>query len=254
MTSLFDLSGRVALLTGAGRGLGFEIAKAFAQAGATVYINGSSVERLDVAKARFAQEGLEARTLPFDVSDRPSMALAVDRIVREQGRLDILVNNVGARLREPLDKISDAELALLLDKNVVSAFALSKRCAESMKKGDYGRIINISSTSALRGRKGDAAYIISKGGINSMTLAMAAEFGPFGITSNAILPGTFRTETNESVFTMPGIDDYFRNRVLLQRGGRPSEIAGAALFLASPAASYVTGALLPVDGGYLAAG
>lgn len=254
MLDRFDLKGRVALVTGAVRGLGLEIARAFGEAGARVYINGSDQSRAEFAAERLRKENLDVLPMVFDVADEAAGDAALSELFARQGRLDILVNNVGARFRKPIEKIGSAELAKMLDINLIAAFVLSKRCAAMMIPGQYGRIINISSTAGQRGRTGDAAYIISKGGLNALTRALAAEYGPHGITCNTIVAGTFLTETNEGRFTSESALQWFQNRVLLQRAGQPPEIAGAALFLASPAASYVTGITLPVDGGYLIAG
>ena len=250
----FGLAGRVALITGAARGLGFEIARALGGAGAVVYINGSNRDRAQLAAERLTGEGIRALPLAFDVTDEAAGDAALDELFASQGRLDILVNNVGMRFRQPLDKIGSAEIRTMLDANLVAAFMLSKRSASLMIKGNYGRIINISSVASERARAGDAAYIVTKGALNSLTRALAAEFGRYGITCNAIVPGTFRTETNEEILKAESMQQWFQSRVLLRRVGEPWEIGGAALFLASPAAGYVTGISLPVDGGYLVAG
>jgi gluconate 5-dehydrogenase len=253
MLEEFSLAGRVALVTGSTRGLGFEIARGMAAAGARVYVNGTNAERLKRAVERLAALGVTAHPACFDVSDEPLAASTIERIFAESGRLDILVNNVGIRMREPLEKIGGAELRRMLEVDLVSAFSLAKLAAPLMARGGYGRIINISSVAALRGRQGDAAYIIAKGGMNAMTRSLAAEFGPLGVTCNAIMPGGFLTEANENLRT-PAMQQMFRTRMPLGRAGDPPEIAGPAVFLASPAASYVTGICLPVDGGSLAAG
>jgi len=253
MLQEFSLEGRIALITGSARGLGFEIARGMAVSGAKVYINGTSEDRLQRAVHRLEAAGASAAPLCFDVTDETMAAAAIERITMETGRLDVLVNNVGVRMREPLDKIGSAELRSMLDVDLVSAFTLAKLAAPHMAKGGYGRIINISSIAAQRGRAGDAAYIIVKGGMNAMTRSLAAEFGPYGITCNAIMPGGFLTETNENLKT-PAMQEMFRTRMPLGRAGNPPEIAGPAVFLASPAASYVTGICLAVDGGALATG
>ena len=254
MLKNFCLDGRVALVTGSARGLGLEIAHALAQAGAKVYINGTDRGRLEAAAHRLRDHDCTVFPAPFDVSNEHESQTALDGIFAETGRIDILVNNVGARLRRSLDEIGRAEMAELFNVNVLSAFSLSKRAAALMANGRYGRIINISSVAAERGRAGDLAYITVKGAMNAMTRGLAAEFAPDGITCNAILPGPFLTETNEAAFDAPAMQDWFRDRILLQRPGDPPEIGGAAVFLASPSASFVTGVMLPVDGGYLAAG
>jgi gluconate 5-dehydrogenase len=247
----FDLEDRVALVTGSARGLGFEIARGLAAAGARVYINGTNEKRLQHAVERLKCRGVDVASVCFDVSDECLAAQSIERIFSDNDRLDILVNNVGVRMREPLEKIGSAQLRQMLDIDLVSAFTLSKLAAPLMSKGHYGRIINISSVAAIRGRTGDAAYIIVKGGMNSMTRSLAAEFGPAGITCNAIMPGGFLTETNENLKT-PAMQEMFKSRMPLGRAGDPQEIAGPAVFLASPAASYVTGVCLAVDGGALA--
>lgn len=251
MNVSFDLTGRVALVTGSARGLGFEIARGLAAAGAKVYVNGTDQGRAQAAVDKITAENGKAAPAVFDVADEAAGAKMLDDIFAREGRFDILVNNVGIRFREALDKIQSADLHRMFGANVAAAFLLARQGAAMMKKANYGRIINISSVAAQRGRLNDAAYIIVKGGMNSMTIALAAELGSSGITCNAIMPGTFATETNKAAFDSDFARNFFKTRVLLQRPGDPPEIAGAAVFLASPAASYVTGLLMPVDGGHL---
>lgn len=253
MAADFRLDGRVALVTGSARNLGYEIARGYAEAGATVYVNGTHEGRLDEAVERLKGEGLAVLPALFDVSDETRASGEIERIFSENGRLDILVNNVGIRMREPLEKIGSAELRHMLNVDLVSAFALSKLAAPHMERGGYGRIINMGSVGGERGRRGDAAYIIVKGGMHAMTKALCAELGPMGITVNAILPGGFLTVGNENLATEQ-MREMFKSRMPFGRAGDPREIAGAAIFLASPAASYITGVLLPVDGGSLATG
>ena len=243
----FNLEGRVALVTGSARGLGFEIARGMAKAGARVIINGTNADNLLRACERLEEIGIEVRASCFDVSNEARATEEVEKIYSEAGRFDILVNNVGIRMREPLEKIGSDDLRHMLDVDLVSAFALSKAAAPLMAQGSYGRIVNISSVAALRGFRNDAAYIIVKGAMNAMTRSLAAEFGPSGITCNAIMPGGFLTESNEHFKSSPR-REMFR-AMPLGRPGDPEEIAGAAVFLASPASSYVTGICMAVDGG-----
>ena len=246
MLEPFSLEGRVALVTGSARGLGFEIARGMLAAGARVFINGTNDANLQSALGRLTEFGSRVQAKCFDVSDEAASEEAVGAIHSENGRLDILVNNVGIRMREPIEKIGSEDLRRMLDVDLVSAYALSKLCAPLMAEGGYGRIINISSVAALRGFKGDAAYIIVKGAMNAMTRSFAAEFGPL-VTCNAIMPGGFSTESNPHFKDSPRREMF--KGLALGRPGDPSEIAGPAVFLASPVASYVTGLCMAVDGG-----
>lgn len=247
----FRLDGRVATVTGASRGLGLEIARALGSAGARIYINGTDEGRLGAAVDRLGRDGVVALPACFDVSDADAAKASVDRIFATEGRLDILVNNVGVRMRRPLEEIGATELRHMLDVDLVSAFSLSKFVAPMMADASYGRIINISSVAALRAKRNDAAYIIVKGAMNAMTRSLACEFGRSGITCNAIMPGPFLTESNPHMRT-PEMQQMFSEKSPLGRAGEPWEIAGPAVFLASPAASFVTGVCLAVDGGTLA--
>jgi gluconate 5-dehydrogenase len=244
--SPFDLTGRVALVTGGGRGLGLEIARALATAGAHVAINGRDPERLADAAA-----SIGAEPLAFDVADDDAAVAAVRGLVERHGRLEILVNNVGRRDRRPLDVFTLAEVRALLDSNLVAAFSLAREAARPMVAAGWGRILNVTSIAGPIARAGDVPYTIAKGGLDAMTRALAAELGPSGVTVNAVAPGYFATEANKEMVADAEVADWLARRTSLGRWGSPQEIAGAALFLCSPAASYVTGQTLAVDGGYL---
>ena len=250
----FDLTGRVAVVTGGGRGLGLAMATAMARAGARVHVNGRDASTLAAAIEPLTAEGLSLAALPFDIADPEAATAAIDAMVADEGRLDILVNNVGQRFRAPIEAIDGAAFGTMLDVNVRAPYLLARAAAGHMKRGGYGRIILISSLSARRARAGDAAYIASKGAIEALTRALAWEWGRDGITTNAIAPGPFATETNAGVVADATMAAVLQASSPLGRWGEPHEIGGACLFLASPAASYVNGAVLAVDGGISAGG
>jgi gluconate 5-dehydrogenase len=249
---LFSLAGRVALVTGSGRGLGLEIARGLASAGARVFVNGRYADTLEAAAQVLRDEGGSVEALPFDISDPPAVSAAFDRIDETAGRLDILVNNVGVRDRRNLFDFEIDDVRRLLEIDVVAPFAISRQAARRMiAAGRGGRIVNITSIAASIAQSGDAAYIAAKGGLDALTRALAAELGRHQINVNAVAPGFFSTETNAAVSADPAVAAMLDRRTSLGRWGRPPEIAGAVVFLASDAASYVTGATLAVDGGYL---
>ncbi len=245
----FSLENRTAIITGSGRGLGFEIAKAFTEAGAHVWLTGRNAETLQASVDILRNAGGKADYAAFDIADTAAGSDLVRRIMDEVGHLDILVNNVGARDRRPLRDFRDEDVLDLIRTDLTSSICLSRDAAEAMNANGYGRIITITSILGHVVRPGDAIYPIAKQGLTGLMRSIAVEYGARGITSNAIAPGMFATETNAALAQDPDMLAFAKLRVPLERWGKPDEIAGAALFLASDAASFVNGHVLTVDGG-----
>jgi gluconate 5-dehydrogenase len=250
MTPDFSLDGRVALVTGSSRGLGRAIAHGLAAAGASVILHGRDKTRLAEAAAELPHG---AGTLAFDVSDTGATSAAFARIKAEHGRLDILVNNAGVIPRKPLLDTTDDDWASVIDSNLSAYFRLSREAARLMIPAGSGRIIMISSIMGLVGRPTIAGYVTAKAGLHGMVRGLSAELAPSGITVNAIAPGFFPTDATDILHKDPKFNDWISARAPMGRWGDPTELAGPAVFLASAAASYVTGHVLVVDGGLTAA-
>lgn len=249
---LFSLDGKVALVTGAARGLGLEIAAAFADAGAITLLHGRTLDSLGPALDRCRPLG-RVHPVAFDVTDRAAADAALVQASAQWGEIDILVNNAGIRDRNAL-QITDERFLDVTNANVVAPFRLARDLGSRMAGGGKGgRIINITSVGAFSPTANDPAYAASKAGLTALTRALAVAFGPGGVTVNAIAPGPFATEFNETLAHHDPRGEQVRERTLLKRWGEPHEIAGAAVFLASEAGSFVTGTTIVVDGGYTAA-
>ncbi len=248
---MFDLTGQVALVTGAARGLGRAIAAALAGQGALVLLNGRDPASLEAAVEAIRADGGAARALPGDITDPAAREALFARIRADHRRLDILVNNAGARARKDLADFAPGDIERVTGTNLFAPFEMSRLAATMMIAQGGGRIINIASIAGPIARGGDAAYTASKAGLVGLTRALAAELGPHAITVNAIAPGFFATEANTAMTADPEVAAWLAGRTSLGRWGEVGEIGGAAVFLASGAASFVTGHVLVVDGGHV---
>lgn len=247
----FSLQGRLALITGSTQGLGFAIAQAYAAAGAKVIINGRSQARVQEAVEQLTVQGFTAYPLVMDVASLDELQSRYAQICTQWGTPDILVNNVGVRLRKSMADTSLEEIIELIKVDLVAAIQLSRLAAQAMAdQAQVGRIITLTSIAGGLARAGDAIYPIAKQGLTGLIRALAVEYGPRQITSNGIAPGSFATETNQALAEDPVRGPVVVGRNPLARWAQPHEITGAAVFLASPAASYVNGHVLVVDGGF----
>jgi gluconate 5-dehydrogenase len=245
----FDLSGRLALVTGSRRGIGRAIAEAYLAAGARVVINSPDAEQLEVAAAEL---GGDVLTCAFDVSDSDEVETALTRFTDEHGYPDVLVNNAGIQVRGPLTELPVAEWRRVVDVDLTSAFVVGRTLARGMIARGSGKIINICSVQNHLVRPTTAPYAAAKSGLGSLTRSMCAEWAPHGLQANGLAPGYLDTELNASLVADPEFTTWITRRTPAGRWGTPADITGPAVWLASSASDFVNGQVIYVDGGLTA--
>lgn len=245
----FDLSGKIAVVTGTSRGLGQYMGRALAKAGADLVITSRKMEDLMEFKAEIEGLGRAALPLGLDVTDYDSIQRAVEAAVAECGKIDILVNNAGCNRRKPAVEVTWEDWNVVLDTNLRGTFFMSQAVAKHMIPRNYGRIINIGSVTCVAGYAGLGPYCASRGGTKQLTMSLADDWGPYGITVNCLAPGWFKTAQNAVMYENEEWVEYLCDRIPLKRPGQPNDLDGMVVFLASDAAEYVTGQTLLVDGG-----
>jgi gluconate 5-dehydrogenase len=249
MAHLFDLSGEVALVTGASRGLGFEIARGLASAGARVVLNARHDATLHDAVAMLTRDGLDVVAAAFDVTDDVALDQGVAAIARAHGAIDILVNNAGIQRRHPFVDFPRAQWDEVIATNLTAPYRVSQAVLPPMIERRRGKIIHVASLLAELARPNVVPYTVSKGGLRQLTRGMAVELAPHCVQVNAIAPGYFATELNRALLDDVAFDAWVKRRTPAGRWGEPREIGGLAVFLASRAADYVTGQMIMIDGG-----
>ena len=249
---MFDLRDRVAVITGASSGLGKQMCMAFAKQGADLVILARRIERLEEYKVELEKEGVKVLAIKCDVTQTDDINNAANLTEKEFGKVDILVNCAGSSQDAGVLEMTDSQWDFTISTDQTSVFKMTRAFANIMKKNNYGRIINISSMYGLVGNTamGTVAYHSSKGGVVNFTRAVAAELAKYNITCNCICPGYFETELTKKVLETNDFKEYMKNTVPIGRYGKEGELNAGAIFLASNEASYVTGAILPIDGGY----
>lgn len=247
--TLFDLSGQIAVVTGASRGLGQYLGRALAKAGADLVITSRHQQDLTAFAEEIRQLGRKVDTYDLDVRDRHSVEAFGAAVAENTPQVHILVNNAGCNVRKPALDVTWDDWNLVLDTNLRGSFFVAQHMARLMKPHGYGRIVNIGSVTSVFGYAGLAPYTASRGGIRQLTMSLADDWGKYGITVNCLAPGWFHTAQNHVLYENQAWVDYLVDRIPLQRPGEPHDLDGAVVFLASEASRYITGQTLLVDGG-----
>jgi gluconate 5-dehydrogenase len=251
-TQLFDLGGRTALVTGSSRGLGRAMAEGLAEAGAAIVLNGSDPGRLAAAAAEMRAAGHTVHETPFDVTDEAAVVATFARLDADGIAVDILVNNAGIQFRRPMVELATEDWRRVIETNLTSAFVIGREAGRRMIARGHGKVINVGSLTSAVARATVAPYTVAKGGIKMLTQAMAAEWAGSNVQANAIGPGYMLTDMNQALVDDPAFNAWVVGRTPARRWGKPGELVGTAIFLASSASDYVNGQIIYVDGGMLA--
>ncbi|MES2307662.1 MAG: glucose 1-dehydrogenase [Verrucomicrobiota bacterium] len=248
-TDTFDLTGKIAIVTGASRGLGQYFGRALARAGADLVITGRDATSLHSFQAEIESLGRKAFPIALDVRDHESIQKMVEAAIEHYGKIDILVNNAGCNVRKPAIDVTWDDWNLILETNLRGTFFVSQAVARHMIPKGYGRIINIGSVTCVSGYAGLGPYGASRGGVKQLTMSLADDWGVHGITVNCLAPGWFKTKQNAVMYENAEWLEYLCDRIPLKRPGRPDDLDGSVVFLASDASAYITGQTLLIDGG-----